>query len=178
MAVLPPNNIMTDQALYIREIQNRLRELSFKDDRIPEISVDGIYGPQTTTAVRAFQEITGLEPTGQVDRRTWDALYDAYQKATGTERPLAGIVTFPSPDYVIRRGDSGDIVYAVQFMLNGVSKAFHNLEPVELTGVYDEPTAKAVTVIQQMANLPQTGEVDKSTCDMLLGAYMTHRNPS
>ena len=78
----PPNNIMHDEPLYIREIQNWLRALAFSDERIPLIAVDGIYGPETTQAVRAFQEITGLPATGTVDKATWDAVYIAFVAAT------------------------------------------------------------------------------------------------
>ena len=172
---LPSNNITQDEALYIREVQNRLRELAFKDERIPLISVDGVYGPQTTEAVRAFQEAYGLDPTGKVDKTTWDALYKAYLDITDAERPIAGVVTFPDPNYVIRQGDTGDLVYAVQFMINSVSKVFANVPETLLSGVYDSGTARAVQSIQHAAGLPETGDVDKRTWDMLLGAYIVNR---
>lgn len=172
---LPSNNITKDEALYIREVQNRLRELAFKDDRIPLISVDGIYGPQTTEAVRAFQSAYGLDPTGKVDKATWDALYKAYLDITDAERPIAGVVTFPSPNYVSREGDTGDLVYAIQFMINSLSKVFSNVPQTYQSGVYDSSTSRAVRVIQHAAGLPETGDVDKRTWDMLLGAYIVNR---
>ena len=174
-SALPTNNITQDEALYIREVQNRLRELAFKDERIPLISVDGVYGPQTTEAVRAFQETYGLEPTGKVDKATWDALYKAYLDITDAERPIAGVVTFPSPTYVIREGDTGDLVYSAQFMLNSISQVFSNIPPVIVSGVYDSITARSVRAIQHAAGLPETGDIDKRTWDMLLGAYIVNR---
>ena len=99
------------QTLYIREIQNWLRALSFSDERIPLIGVDGIYGPETTEAVRAFQEIAGLPATGEVDKTTWDAIYIAFLSATGADRnPPSSVLQFPSPDYVVMPGDSGRCV--------------------------------------------------------------------
>lgn len=167
---------MDDRSLYIREVQNRLRELAFKDDRIPLISVDGIYGPQTAAAVRAFQEIYHLEPTGKVDKATWDTLYKVYLSVTNTDRPVSGIVTFPSEDYVVKIGDTGDLVYVIQLMLDAVHKVFDNVPDVEPTGVYDTRTSDSVKVIQKASRLPETGEVDKRTWDMLIGVYQTHRN--
>lgn len=174
-STLPTNNITQDEALYIREVQNRLRELAFHDERIPLLSVDGVYGPETTEAVRVFQELYGLEPTGKVDKATWDTLYKAYLDITDAERPVAGVVTFPSPTYVIREEDTGDLVHAVQFMLSSLSNVFSNVPSVIVSGVYDSITARAVRAIQQAAGLPETGDVDKRTWDMLLGAYIVNR---
>ncbi len=76
---LPPNNLLFDQSLYIRELQEYLRYLSFYDASLPEIGVDGIYGRETAEAVAAFQELYQMDPTGRVDRVTWDLIYALYR---------------------------------------------------------------------------------------------------
>lgn len=53
----------------VEELQQRLEDLGFSPGKI-----DGIYGPETYQAVIEFQRQKGLEPTGQVDTSTWDAL--------------------------------------------------------------------------------------------------------
>ncbi|NLV15964.1 MAG: L,D-transpeptidase family protein [Syntrophomonadaceae bacterium] len=40
-------------------------------------SADGTFGPGTQSAVKIFQVVRGLEPTGIVDEKTWDELYRA-----------------------------------------------------------------------------------------------------
>ncbi|MGE5370896.1 MAG: peptidoglycan-binding protein [Solirubrobacterales bacterium] len=40
-------------------------------------STDGDYGPRTVTAVKMFQTLRGLPPSGRVDQRTWQKLYQA-----------------------------------------------------------------------------------------------------
>lgn len=172
----PPNNIMHDEPLYIREIQNWLRALAFANDRIPLIAVDGIYGPETTEAVRIFQEITGLPATGDVDRETWNAIYIAFLEATGGSRnPPSSVIQFPSPDYVIMPGDQGDLVYAIQFMLDVLSRKFSNLPSPGVTGMHDELSQQATAALQRVWALPENGQVDKATWDSLLTAYRVHQ---
>lgn len=86
---LPPNNLMHDESLYIREIQEYLRYLSFYDPELLEIGVDGIFGPQTTQAVELFQRQFRMDQTGRVDRVTWNLIYTLYLAALAPDfRPL------------------------------------------------------------------------------------------
>ena len=42
------------------------------------MTVDGIFGPVTTAAVRRFQTYFGLASDGVVGRTTWNKLYEVY----------------------------------------------------------------------------------------------------
>src|SRR4051812_46892766 len=55
----------------VAAVQSKLRST------LPSILVDGIFGPQTEGAVRAYQRAHGLPVTGRVDARTWSALFRA-----------------------------------------------------------------------------------------------------
>ncbi len=55
----------------VRIIQQQLNRIAQVYTAIPTLVVDGQYGPRTTAAVRAFQNIFGLPATGVVDRATW-----------------------------------------------------------------------------------------------------------
>ena len=172
----PPNNIMHDEPLYVREMQNWLRTLAFTDERIPMIAVDGIYGPETTEAVRVFQDISGLPETGDVDKTTWDAIYIAYLAATGGDRnPPSTVIQFPSPEYVIMPGDRGDLVYAIQVMLDALSRKFSNIPSPGITGIHDANSQQSVTALQRASALPENGRVDKATWDSLTSAYRVHQ---
>ena len=57
----------------IRRIQERLRELTHYNG-----AVDGLFGPQTETAVRAFQENRGLSADGVVGPETWNLLFSNF----------------------------------------------------------------------------------------------------
>ena len=55
----------------IRQLQRALRTLHKNGSDIPEVKDDGIFGAETTAAVKAFQKSVGMEQTGEVDFQTW-----------------------------------------------------------------------------------------------------------
>ena len=71
----------------VERIQQRLSDLGYLTG-----AVDGIYGKQTTTAVRLFQQLHELEQTGAVDEATSEELFSAQarQLPEGLERDDEG----------------------------------------------------------------------------------------
>jgi len=62
----------------VLSLQEYLNFIGESYPQIPEITVDGIFGPATRDAVIAFQEEFGLPPTGIVGLSTWRAIGDVY----------------------------------------------------------------------------------------------------
>lgn len=60
-------------------IQTWLDGLSKVYSFIPEVSIDGIFGPKTLDAVIMFQTWAGLIADGVVGPLTWDRLYEEYR---------------------------------------------------------------------------------------------------
>ena len=90
----------------VRHLQYMLSVLSEYIPRIPEVEVDGIFGPETRTAVLAAQGYFGLPQTGVVDEDTWDDIYDQF---AGIEnRSLRSEVTFPGIPGTTQRQFPGD----------------------------------------------------------------------
>lgn len=58
----------------VKLIQYYLNFLSFFNNRLPSIDADGIFGPATENAVKAFQSEYGLTADGIVGRDTWNRL--------------------------------------------------------------------------------------------------------
>ena len=56
--------------------------------------LDGYWGKNSAKAVYWFQDAKGLNPTGQVDRATWDAL----NRAAGPQRPFLRQITLTAED--------------------------------------------------------------------------------
>lgn len=68
----------------VRLLQYMLAVLSEFINEIPSVTVDGIFGPATATAVRAAQNFLGLPVTGVVDATTWDEIYDQFSGIENT----------------------------------------------------------------------------------------------
>ncbi len=62
----------------VREFQTYLRVIGQNIAAIPVIEVTGYFGPETELAVREFQSLYGLEPSGVVGAPTWDAIAREY----------------------------------------------------------------------------------------------------
>lgn len=60
----------------VRLMQTFLKELRTPYPSLPAISVDGIFGPQTESAVIFFQRLFGLVPDGIIGPRTWYAIIE------------------------------------------------------------------------------------------------------
>ena len=86
----------------VRHLQYMLSVLSEFIPQIPELTQDGIFGPNTRNAVIAAQSWLGLPQTGVVDEITWDEIYDQF---AGIEnRQLRSDVTFPgTPGTTLRQ---------------------------------------------------------------------------
>lgn len=66
----------------VRMIQEQLNRIAQTYSAIPRIAVDGSYGPQTSSAVSAFQRVFGLPVTGTVDLATWYKISQIYVGVT------------------------------------------------------------------------------------------------
>lgn len=66
----------------VRQIQEQLDRIAQVYSAIPRIAADGIYGPATEGAVRAFQSTFGLPVTGIIDYRTWYKISELYVAIT------------------------------------------------------------------------------------------------
>ena len=75
-----PGNILQQgsRGEAVRTIQKQLSTIRRKFPLIPPLSVDGIYGPNTTKSVEIFQETFSMPQTGIVDYATWYEISRVY----------------------------------------------------------------------------------------------------
>lgn len=66
----------------VRQMQEQLNAIADIYYPIPNIAADGIYGPRTAEAVRAFQQQFDLTPNGIVDFTTWYKISEIYVAVT------------------------------------------------------------------------------------------------
>jgi len=75
-----------ERVLYIQRLLNKIKGVG-------EVLEDGVFGGGTEAAVIAFQELSGVEATGVVDRVTWNLLNEAYRRDTRTsESPVSAVL--------------------------------------------------------------------------------------
>ena len=67
-----------DRGVKVEHLQYMLSVLAAYIPEIPEIAVDGVFGPATRNAVIAAQRRFGLPQTGIVNAATWDEIYDQF----------------------------------------------------------------------------------------------------
>ena len=60
---------------YVSDLQQYLNIAASKNNNIPTVKVDGIFGEKTQEAVLIFQKEYGLNTDGVVGVITWDTLY-------------------------------------------------------------------------------------------------------
>lgn len=160
-------------------IQYFLDLLSVFYPSIPPVEIDGYYGPQTTEAVRAFQALMGIPPSGIVDQETWNALYStAYGILINLpveEIYLPG-VNYLGLEYSEGMGRNYPGIFILEVMLSYLSTQFPEIPPIEAEGVFDTDTRNAVIAFQNMEGLEPTGVVDENTWNALVNAYQSLRN--
>lgn len=128
---------------------------------------DGIYGPATANAVKAFQNDHGLQASGRVDQSTADALLSGAAPVAGDGTSSgSGFPTF---------GERGDRVRALQQALIDADIDL----PGGADGIFGAQTAGAVMSFQKREDLPVSGVVDAATAELLgLGADAAPAPPS
>ena len=149
---MPVPNNLSDA---IRNLQTYLREISFYDSSIPRVPIDGLYDTDTRAAVLEFQRTRGLEASSNVDKETWDAIYDAYRGIVDTiPREFVEGNALPYGGVVLRIGAESEDVRILQQYLNYIATSFPTIPTVSVTGYFGPRTREAVIAFQELADIP------------------------
>lgn len=161
---------MANNSQDVREVQEKLRAISFGDQTLPLIAVDGVYGPMTSLSVSAFQQREGLPVTGKVDLTTWRALNDSYEQTLADRRQPERVAAL-NCNIRLREGTTGSSVFILQTMLNQIGGRYYNIGTNTPNGVFDDRTSARIREYQRAAGVPVTGVVDKATWDTVAAMY-------
>lgn len=161
----------------VKSLQIYLNRISRNYPAIPKIpAADGIFGAATEEAVREFQQIFGLNPTGIVNESTWYKITYIYTSVKRiAELNSEGVrLDEISRQYVdeIRMGMQTVEVSVLQYYLAVIGAYYESVTPVDITGYFGEETEKSVKSFQRVFGLPQTGVVDRTTWNDINRAYM------
>lgn len=178
-----------DSGNAVYQIQVLLNRISDNYPAIPKIyPVDGIFDEETEQAVRKFQSIFELTADGIVGKQTWYKLEFLYVGIKNlTELNSEGIILNTFPKYPAdltaavfasgvtngsySQGATGDSVRVLQYWLNYAAAFYPSVPAVSIDGVYGPDTENSVLQFQRQFGLPETGEVDAKTWDMLYNVY-------
>lgn len=153
-------------------LQTMLNRISQNYPAIPKISpVLGTFNQATEEAVREFQRIFNLTPDGIVGKATWYKLVYLYVGVLQlselvSEGQTLYRVQFQYPG-VLREGDSGAGVQALQYMLAVLAEFDNALKPIQVDSIFGPTTAQAVRYYQSQTGLTPDGIVGEATWNAL-----------
>ena len=156
----------------VRNVQYLLAYIAQFYEEIPQISLDGIYGPSTENAVRAFQQLFDLPVNGEVDLLTWDALYRTYLGFIETIpfKYVEGRL-YPYPGIPLRLGSESEVVRLLQEYLNYIAQYYPQIPSVNPTGYFGSRTQEAVIAFQRLEGLTPNGTVAANTWNEITSLY-------
>jgi SpoIID/LytB domain protein len=135
-----------NQGSMVLALQKKLN-IVLKLKGIKRVGTDGIYGPGTIKAVKAFQTSAQLPVTGVTDRATWEAV------GFVNRADLA----------VLKLGTKHPAVKTVQQALAKVLKT-----KITADGIYSSNLVNYVKTFQKRAGVPQSGKVGAGTWTLLM----------
>lgn len=160
----------------VRTLQLQLVRIAINYPSIPLVTADGIFGPNTTQAVRKFQQIFNLTPDGIVGKGTWYQISRIYvgvkklaELTSEGERPDYGIKEYPGTP--LRRGSQGIEVVELQYYLSIIGEYNENISQVAIDGRYGVTTEQAVRNFQKEYVLPVDGVVGEVTWNKIIDIF-------
>lgn len=157
-------------------MQRYLNRIRANYPLIPQISnPNGVFGSDTTNAVKTFQSIFQLTPDGVIGKSTWykiSYLYVAVKSLAElkSEGEWINIGSTP-PTTVLKEGSKGTDVAQLQFILEYISEFYPTITPPIRDGAFGATTKAAVAQFQQTFNLTADGIVGPATWNMLYDVY-------
>ena len=131
----------------VKRLQRALR-------RTPNLSltVNGIFDAGLETAVKEFQQETGLTADGIVDQLTWNALPDG------------------GPMPTLQEGSAGDVVRSLQSVLTNGADGLWSTTPQGIDGQFGPLTKASVDAFQSWGGIAVDGVVGDPTWSVSLQA--------
>lgn len=155
----------------IRDLQFMLGRLADRYDFLPALSLDGLFGEDTLEAVLLFQRELAPPVTGVVDERTWNAIRDEWIKLERETAPPRALRIFPGEGTQAIPGASGNYMILPQTMFQVLRQKLSGIQEDAADGIHGKSSVENTMWLQKLAQLEQTGIMDRATWDMLSRLY-------
>ena len=156
----------------VRLIQYYLNVIAYFGGIFDIFPLNGIYDEVTAEAVKSFQQYFGLEPSGDVDRETWNRLSEGYNETvSGILDSMYGGNTRLYPGYFLSKGIRNQDVTNLQTYLSYIADFYTDIPKIPVTGYFGEQTTEAVKVFQRLFGLEPTGAVGAVTWNEIAKQY-------
>lgn len=167
---------LTRDAIF--DLQNMLYKISLYEKGKPDVIADGIFDDKTANSVREFQKNSNITSNGVVDFETWNAISRRYNEIRELTKKAEQMSFFDKDDIVrIKRGDSGDNVFAVKLVFKKLAKHFKEFDfNNRMNEEFDAETEYNTKKFQSVNRLNSNGEIDKLTWDRLMMYYNLFRD--
>jgi len=133
-----------DEIFPVRSLQDLLRA------RNHPVGVDGIFGPLTEAAVKAFQQSNGLGADG-----------------------IVGPLTWPKLVVQVQNGSTGDAVRGVQEVIKFHDQSGGEGPPVQVDGIFGPRTEAWVRGFQTAVGTPSDGIVGPITWRAMVSGMLS-----
>jgi len=133
-----------DKVFPVRSLQQLLRA------RNHPVAVDGVFGPETESAVKAFQQSRGLAADGIVGPNTWPKLV-----------------------VQVKKGSAGDAVRGVQEVIKFHDQSGGEAPPVQIDGSFGPRTDAFVRGFQTAVGTASDGIVGPITWRALVSGMLS-----
>ncbi len=160
------------QGIGVRTIQYYLNILAYFNSNLVSPPLDGVFGTETTNAVRVFQQYYGLPVTGVVNTATWNVLNRIYSETVEfLPQGYSGEYGKLYPGYVLSEGISGENVRDLQTYLSLIGRNLDAIPEIPVTGYFGEQTREAVIAFQNAFGIPPSGVVGAVTWNTIVQQY-------
>ena len=141
----------------VLSIQYYLSYIALFVPSVSSATMDGSFGENTKDSVISFQKTYSLEPTGIVNRETWDKIETVYLSfVSNIDFTYAAGRLYPFPGRILREGVEGNDVRILQEYLNYIANFYPSIPKGTADGIFGTRTAEQVSAFKTIFNIPGT----------------------
>ncbi|MCI8842777.1 MAG: spore cortex-lytic protein [Oscillospiraceae bacterium] len=155
----------------VQSLQYLLAVLSYFNDALPQVLINGTFDETTEQAVQQFQKQQGLMVDGVVGRATWNAIQQSYNRLRASlSNQYENAYRDLYPGFFLTPGQNNAEVRLLQDLLNRAAQNPNaGISSIAVDGIYGPATEQAVRTIQSNAGLEVTGTVGPITWAAISG---------